>query len=421
LLSGTPLTITLVNNYPLGSVEVVNGELNIASGNFLGSNVARLELLFFGVDREDVVAANATAVVTPSDYHDDEGVGPLGGYYKLLVALNPPANAAQKCLGVRLRLTLAVPFAQFNISSSTASVIFTGSTSGLGLQQPFPSVYALNVATGAAPVAVSDVYADWRIFAINPPVQFFPVNFFPSVMVSTGSGSVLVDSVFSAGVRVASGTGNVRFTSVASVCFYQFAACGLVEGSTGGGGLIAFSQLLMGYGVKATTASGIVAMVNVAALVGANIDITSNSGAVFLNNLLQGAGNETRVTTRGKVSASATFVNRLSVNALDASAVSFAALFAGINFNSNLSFAFVADQPPIDLPLRGLFVPSLSDYAEPEVAVTSNWGDISVLSIGGNPASPSFANILSLRFFSMCVWWRAWKLRTPPRTRTLGN
>ena len=103
------------------------------------------------------------------------------------------------------------------------------------------------------------------------------------------------------------------------------------------------------------------------------------------------------------MSATAAFVNRLTINALESGSVSIFEVFAGINFNTSFNFAFDADAEPTDLALQQLFLPQISGYADPEVAVTSNWGDISVLGIGGNPAAASFANILSLNFNSMCV------------------
>ena len=300
-------------------------------------------------------------------------------------------------------MTVALPAVQFNITSPTAAVTVKGSISGLVAQVLAPSVYALYVATSAAPVTVCDLWADSRFLSM-PTVTTPYLS--PSILVATGSGAIFLDSLFSAGLRASSATGNVRLNSVASACVSAPAACGIVEASAGGSGTVVFTQLLMGYGVKAATDSGTLAMINVAALVGDLVSLDSVAGAVYLTNLLQGAGNETRVTTRGKVSVSATFVNKLTINALESSAVSLAVVFAGINLESTLTFAFNANDDPLVLPLRDLFTPKLAvgtNYSLPEVAVTSNWGDITALSVGGNPASPVFANIMSLNFYSVCV------------------
>ena len=116
------------------------------------------------------------------------------------------------------------------------------------------------------------------------------------------------------------------------------------------------------------------------------------------------------------MSATAAFVNRLTINALESASVSMVEVFAGIDFNQSFKFAFDAGAEPTEIPLKALFVPAISGYALPEVAVTSAWGDISVLGIGGNPASGSFANYLSLVFNSVCVRQRALSPAPAPHT-----
>jgi hypothetical protein len=91
------------------------------------------------------------------------------------------------------------------------------------------------------------------------------------------------------------------------------------------------------------------------------------------------------VTTAGKASLSACFVNHLVVNVGPGfGGVSLVELFVGINVSS----------------AETIFVPTLKGrtYAKPDVYVNTDLGDISVLGIGGNPAAAAFANLVSLYF-----------------------
>jgi hypothetical protein len=91
------------------------------------------------------------------------------------------------------------------------------------------------------------------------------------------------------------------------------------------------------------------------------------------------------VTTKGKVSASAVFCNRIVINVGPGfNGVSIAELFAGINISGG----------------EEIFAPSIKGrtYSVPDVRVTTDLGDITVLGIGGNPAAAAFANLVSLHF-----------------------
>jgi hypothetical protein len=85
------------------------------------------------------------------------------------------------------------------------------------------------------------------------------------------------------------------------------------------------------------------------------------------------------------VSASATFVNRIVIDVGPGfNGVSIAELFAGINISG----------------AEDIFSPTVKgrSYAVPDVVVTTDLGDITVLGIGGNPAASAFANLVSLHF-----------------------
>ena len=95
LLTGTPLTITLVNNYPLGSVEVVNEELKLAAGDFQGSNIARVEVLYFWRGKRRTVPPTPPPRRWPARSWRTWAPGRWAAFYAPSVVLNPPAQAAQ--------------------------------------------------------------------------------------------------------------------------------------------------------------------------------------------------------------------------------------------------------------------------------------------------------------------------------------
>lgn len=97
-------------------------------------------------------------------------------------------------------------------------------------------------------------------------------------------------------------------------------------------------------------------------------------------------GNQTTIRTSGKISVSAAFVNRLSVEAVGTSSVSLVEVFAGINAST--------------ISATATFSPAVTSLALPDVTVNSDVGDITVWGVGGNPASEAFADILSLHFHS---------------------
>ena len=113
---------------------------------------------------------------------------------------------------------------------------------------------------------------------------------------------------------------------------------------------------------------------------------------------LQGAGNETFLTTGGKLSASSCFVNRLVAQVSGLSAMSLTVIFGGINANKSSPLDFL----PPDLKLYQLFSPPLGDtYVLPDLTAISDLGDITALAIGGNPSATEFANLMSLHFASV--------------------
>jgi hypothetical protein len=87
------------------------------------------------------------------------------------------------------------------------------------------------------------------------------------------------------------------------------------------------------------------------------------------------------------------------VNTRDSGKVGVVALFVGIDSSSQLAFEIGGQK--VDVPLLSLFNPRPANYSLPLVAVSTDFGDISALSIGGNPQAASFANFVSVDFRSV--------------------
>lgn len=393
-----PVRVNIVHNYPLGSVEVVNAGLDTI--NPFSGNLLTVQAIYFGVSSGDLPSyQQANSTISLGGFHvEDEGAG----YDLVSIVLNPPPKAASKCLGVRLIVHMSQWFIQLNVTASSAAVSVTGNLPELSQENNFvPSYYSVNVATRKAPVLVTDVYADWRAYTdLKHP--FIGVSFPPSVYASSDSGKVTLSSVFSAGAY-AYGGGGVRFANVASVCIslLEITAkptspplCGELVGIAGGNSPMGVSNLLAGRQASFSSDAGSVLLVNVAALIGGSMTVNSNSGPVYLNNMIQGAGNETTVVTRGKVSASACFANRLVVNTLGGGAVGLAVVYAGINSSTPLNFDLGGTT--LALTVSELFTPTPGNYSLPLVAVNTDYGDVSILGMGGNPQSSIFADYLSL-------------------------
>jgi len=77
--------------------------------------------------------------------------------------------------------------------------------------------------------------------------------------------------------------------------------------------------------------------------------------------------------------------------------VSMFELFAGCNVSIANNYKSVAGAT-VAAPLFSPWDPVNAFYVLPDVIVTTDLGDISVLGIGGSPTSPEFANLVSLHF-----------------------
>ena len=393
--SGKPVQVTVVHNYPLGSVEINATALDV-SVIYDSVSYLTVDALYFAADARDLPSAaalNASLVVADNYIPGPcQIAGPCFGYAAITIVLSPPAGAADKCLGVRLRISIPVGDVLLNVTTISAAVSVSGNVDQLGTLTP--TLYAVNVATDSAPVTMLNVFSDWR----RTPGFVTPEVFSPSAYARSASGLLQFRNVFSAGIYGQSG-GGVRFATAASICITPSpSVCGVVEGRATGKGLMGVSNLLAAREAHFFSDSGMIVAANVAALIGAVTEFASGSGNVYLSNFIQGAGNTTTVATAGNVACSAVFVNRLYVTTFDSGNVGMTVVFVGINSSQQLKFDLGKDT--LDLPLLSLFYPPVSNYSLPLLAVNTNFGDISVISVGGNPAASAFADVLSIDFRS---------------------
>jgi len=402
-------TVTIIHNFPLGSVEVINSEgpgvISDPANRFM-----TVEAIYFGLSAGDLPGESLglnSSIFTLGEYR---GLDPIicdscPGYTGITITLNPPPKAASKCLGVRLRVRLSLWYVQVNITAASAAVRVTGNLESLA--SFIPSFSALNIVTNSAPVTLTNVFADYRQYYSPYHHPLVNLAFPPSIFISSSAGAVVLNGVFSAGVQ-AYGGGGVRFINTVSLCVslnettvapINPPICGEIYGSAGGRSVLGVSNLLAARQVSFFTDAGPMVLVNAAALVGGDVMISSATGPVYLTNFLQGAGNQTLVSTRGKVSSSATFVNRLLVTTQGGGSVSLTEVFAGINSSTPLNFDLGGAL--LSLSVSELFTPNPGYYSLPLVSVSTDFGDVSVLGIGGNPQSPLFADYLSLDFRSV--------------------
>jgi hypothetical protein len=103
-----------------------------------------------------------------------------------------------------------------------------------------------------------------------------------------------------------------------------------------------------------------------------------------MSNFLQAYNNETYVTSGGKISATVVITNRIYITGKGEADVSILELFAGA-----------------PAPGEGLFNPPIyGNFSDPLAYVSVDRGDITILGIGGSPASSAYANIMSMFLYA---------------------
>jgi hypothetical protein len=174
--------------------------------------------------------------------------------------------------------------------------------------------------------------------------------------------------------------GTVTTETVLSASASCAGLCGAVTIAGTGRARVIVTQLLAAYSVALSTEAGAIIAVNAGVDVALDISLTSVSGPVTLSNFLQLHSNNTLVRTGGSVTASAVFANVLDIRVTDVAKVA-------------VTVAFVGLPPPdpadtTDIPFNPKFVEG-QNYSFPGLYISSDRGDVSVLSLSGDPRAAS--------------------------------
>jgi len=309
------------------------------------------------------------------------------------IRLAPPAAAADaaaadpaRCVGAALKIVSNARQMVYSIEAATVLVAVNGNFADLGgnLASALPAFQEIDIVTTSAPVLLNGVWIE-GVDGI-PPAKNDPHFYLrPHLTVSSVSGDVTLKTVTAPGIAVSTG-GNIRSSTVASslIHYCGAAVCGDITYTATGTGRIAVSQFFGGYNIKLATDSGVIVGANSGLLVGLRLDVSSQSGAIYLTNFLQAAGNETTISTHGAdISISALVANRAIVSTDGAGKVSVVEGFLG------------ATTPASDS--SSLIIPYLStNYSLPLLHITTERGDIGVLGVGNSPTSGAFSKVASL-------------------------
>ena len=374
--------IYITNEYPYGSVEVVAPKFDPRHNNFT------IEVTSWAPTSDGLLsyaAFNASANITDystEGFDDDTAFG----YSNVHLVFRPPPGADANCLGLRIRV-YSVWFAQYVIVSGNGMVNVTGDLQEVsGGNFASKTLVALNVTTGAGPVVLNNLH-------VEPASTVDPARFVPNcISVTSDSGDVTATSVFAVNPVIASRSGNIRTSNLASTapllgCYSKSddgtivpAVCGDIRLSTGGQGLISMSQGLGGNNIYVSTEHGSIVGANTAVVAGHDVRISSVTGDVVMSTFVQAGGNETFISTGGKVSITAGFFNRLFVDVTGLSGVSAIELFMGVGSPGLLVLPNATGQVP---------------YADPLLHVRADVGDVTIDGVGGTTGG-NWANALSM-------------------------
>jgi hypothetical protein len=263
------------------------------------------ELTFFSSKASDLPSqAAALAAITATGFTVPQQGPPLvSGFANMNVTLSPPSGASS-CLGVRVRVTTNSYIVRLAVYSKTSAVTVNGNALDIdatkpGLIQGFTRV---NVVTDAAPVLLNNVWADYLSFF--PTFGLSRLHPDPSALVSTNTGDVYVSTYFGAGLSVATNGGNIRMSTVFCFCVFDslsdaaLKSCGDVKIAAGGKGRAVVSQAFAAYSASVSSVRGEVVLVNSGMLIAEDLVVTSVTGDVLLNNLIQVRGGPRRSRAR---------------------------------------------------------------------------------------------------------------------------
>jgi len=367
--------IYIENTYPYGGIDVAFEHVPMFPE--IRTDNATIELIALAAEEGDLpTAAELQAMVNLTDFVGFLSDDDVGGYLSVSIRLNPPSNAQAKCLGMRIRLIGSSGLVYLRVNSNNGMVNITGNINDLAINLVnYYAFQGLNVRTDTGPIIVNNGYID-RL-GLDPVAGFDA-----STKLVSNSGDIWLNVVSTSGLQAYT-SGNIHTSTLGSFSAFNCggAVCGDIFLTTTGYGKVVMNQAFAGYNAYIQTEHGDVLGVNTGQIMGKITSIKSIDGAVILSNFLQTSGNETFVTTAGKIAISVVFANRMHVTALGDTDVSVVELFLGCTNPG------AAINPPID---------TATNYSDPGAWITTESGDITILGIGGNPLATSFANIASL-------------------------
>jgi hypothetical protein len=320
------------------------------------------------------------ATLTQTDYvppaDDDDRVG---GFSLVTWALQPPAGASAKCLGVRLRVLAEDRNIQYTLSSNSVLVNVTGNLPEL--DNLTISIGSLTVTTNSAPVSLTNLWVDAD--GVDPSVPGTPAG----VQVTSQSGDVSLNDGTVDGARIIT-SGTIRSSSVISSSLGCFnfvtrsqSICGDLVYSTSGSGRVSVSQLLGAYNMNISTQHGAIVGANAGVVMGGDLRIASEDGKIYLNNFVQASGNETWISTNNDISSSDLIANKVYMNPGTSGKLTIVENYYG-----------AANPGPLIKPQIA------GNYTLPGLQAVTDRGDISILRVGGT--SYSFADTTSVHLVS---------------------
>jgi len=365
--------IILSNLYPYGGLEIDVQHVPVL-GPVPKNTTVELTLTAWALKDGDLPSysqlysmVNYTGLLEEMD--DD-----VGGYTYVNALASPPSDALKKCLGMRVRFAGEAGLMRVVLKTYQAMVNVTGNFDDLKTNAVAPRAYqTLKIDTDSGPIVAGNGYVD----ALGlDPLLGFP----PSTVITSKTGDIYLTTFTSSGLSVTTG-GSIATSTIGSFSASNCqAVCGDVNLTTTGNGRISIAQAFGGYNANIQTEHGAIIAANTGMIIGGTMRIDSVDGPITMSNFLQAYNNETYVSSGGKISATIVITNRIYITGKGEADVSILELFAG------------APAPGADL-----FKPSIEgNFSEPLAFIKVDRGDITILGIGGSPASSSYANIMSL-------------------------
>jgi hypothetical protein len=312
--------IQVQHSFPLGSVEVFNRHVDTDDQTAFPRTVD-IQVLYFASEASDLPSfAEANASIIASGFLD--GPGPQPGYANILIRLAPHSNAISECLGAQVIITTYTWFVQLNVTATSSAVQVWGngnesvslipsfyvsalvgmsralclccSLTSLPSSLTFPVCLSLStrsfgqsvdVKTDSAPVTVKEAFID-SLNAFVDPVPPAPLDFAPSLSLTSSTGTILIDSTSAAGVY-ASSAGNVGAKSLLGICWSKFGICGVIRIAARGKGRAVVTNLFTARSAEVSSEAGQLVMTNVAAFIGTTLVGKSISGDMVVSSLIQ--------------------------------------------------------------------------------------------------------------------------------------